>query len=107
MKKIIIPFLALCVSAGFAADVVETTTTKTVTTSGTIHEYVPGKKFILKEESGPVIYGYDKEVVYVTRDGKTIAEADLAARLKSGARVKVHYHGHGDKRYIKRIEVED
>lgn len=107
MKKIIIPLLALCASAAFAADVVETTTTKTVTTSGTIHEYAPGKTFILKEESGPVTYGYDKEVAYVTKDGTVITEGDLAARLKVGARVKVHYHGTGAKRYIKRIEVQD
>ena len=107
MKKIIIPMLAVFASAAFAADVVETTTTKTVTSEGTIHEYVPGKTFIVKEQSGPVSYEYDKEVVYVNREGKTIAEAELAAALKAGVRVKVHYHGLGDHRRIKRIEIRD
>ncbi len=107
MKKIIIPFLALCVSAAIAADVVETTTTKTVTTTGTIHEYAPGKTFIVKETSGPVTYRYGTKVVYVTKKGTILTEDQVRARIKVGIPVSVHYVLDGDNRVISRIEVDD
>ena len=107
MKKIIIPILALCVSAAIAADVVETTTTKTTTTTGTLHEYAPGKTFIVKETSGPVQYRYGKTVVYVTKGGKTLTEDQVRTRIKVGIPVHVHYLTEGDHRIISRVEVDD
>ena len=109
MKKIIIPILALCVSATIAADVVETTTTKTTTTTGngTITEYVAGKTFIVKETSGPVAYRYGKTVTYVTKSGKALSDAQVRTRIKIGIPVWVHYTSEGDNRVITRIEVGD
>lgn len=107
MKKLIIPFLTLCVSAAIAADIVETTTTKTVTTSGTIHEYAPGKTFIVKETSGPVTYSYGPKVVYVTKKGTILTDEQVRARIKVGIPVRVGYLSDGDRRVINRIEVDD
>lgn len=107
MKKIIIPILALCVSAAIAADVVETTTTKTTTTTGTLHEYAPGKTFIVKETSGPTTYQYGKTVVYATRGGKILTDEQVRRRLRIGIPVSVHYITEGDHRIISRVEVDE
>ena len=109
MKKIIIPILALCASAAFAADKVETTTTttKTTTTTGTITEYAPGKTFIVKETTGPVTYRYGTKVVYVTRKGTPLTEEQVRTRIKVGIPVSVHYITEGDHRFISRVEVDD
>jgi len=109
MKKIIIPILALCVSTVFAADKVETTTTttKTTTTNGTLHEYAPGKTFIVKETSGPVMYRYGKTVTYVTRKGTPLTEEQVRTRIKVGIPVSVHYMTEGENRVISRVEVDD
>jgi hypothetical protein len=109
MKKIIIPVLALFTFGAFAEDRVEktTTTTTTTTTRGTITEYAPGKTFIIKEESGPVTYRYGKEVVYVTKGGKTLTEDQVRTRIKVGIPVSVHYIKDGEHRVIRRVEVDD
>ena len=107
MKKIIIPILALCVSAAFAADKVETTTTKTTTTTGTITEYAPGKTFIVKETTGPVTYRYGTKVVYTTKKGKPLTDEQVRTRIKVGIPVSVHYITEGEHRFISRIEVDD
>ena len=106
MKKISNPFIALCASAAFAADVVETKTT-TTTGTGTITEYTPGATFIVKESTGPVPYGYGKTVTYVTRSGKTLTEKDVHTRIKVGAPVTVHYTREGERRVISRVVVDD
>lgn len=106
MKKIIIPIIALCASAAFAADVVETTTT-TTTGAGTITEYSPGTTFIVKETTGPVTYGYGKTVTYVTRTGKTLSDEDVRTRIKVGAPVTVHYTRDGERRVISRVVIDD
>ncbi len=106
MKKIIIPILALCVSAAIAADTVETTT-KTTTTTGTLHEYAPGKTFIVKETTGPVTYHYGTKVVYVTKKGTALTEEQVRTRIKVGIPVSVHYITQGENRVISRVEVDD
>ena len=107
MKKIIIPILALCVSTALAADVVETTTVKTTTTTGTLHEYAPGKTFIVKETAGPVTYQYGKTVVYVTKKGTILSEDQVRTRIKVGIPVSVDYMIDGDNRVISRVVVDD
>lgn len=107
MKKIIIPILALCVSAAIAADVVETTTVKTTTTNGTITEYAPGKTFIVKETTGPVTYHYGKTVVYTTKKGRALTDDQVRTRIKVGIPVSVHYITDGDHRVISRVVVDD
>lgn len=107
MKKIIIPILALCVSAAIAADVVETTTVKTTTTTGTLHEYAPGKTFIVKETTGPVTYHYGKTVVYTTKKGTPLTDEQVRARIKVGIPVSVHYITNGEHRVISRVVVDD
>lgn len=107
MKKLIIPILAFCASAAFAADEVTTTTTKTTTSTGTLSEYTPGTTFIVKETSGPVTYRYGKSVTYVTKKGKTLSEADVKTRIKVGVPVSVHYATEGEHRVINRVEIDD
>jgi len=107
MKKILIPMVALFASAAFAADVVEKTTTKTTTSTGTISDYAPGKTFIVKETAGPTTYRYGKAVTYVTKKGKTLTEDQVKTRIKVGIPVSVHYMTEGDARVISRVEVED
>jgi len=109
MKKVLIPFFALCASAAFGADVTESTTTTTKTTvgNGTISEYVPGKTFIVKESAGPVTYRYGKKVTYVTKKGKVLTDDDVRTRIKVGAPVSVSYATEGDARVINRVEIDD
>jgi hypothetical protein len=107
MKKLLIPIMALCASAALAADVAETTTTKTTVGDGTISEYSPGKTFIVKEKSGPVTYRYGKDVTYVTRGGKTLTSDEVKTRVKVGGHVKVHYGMEGENRVINRVELDE
>lgn len=107
MKKIIIPILALCVSAAFAADTVETTTTKTTTTTGTLTEYAAGKTFIVKETTGPVTYRYAPSVAYTTRKGTALTDEQVRVRMKVGIPVWVHYTTIDGNRTITRVEVDD
>ena len=83
------------------------TTVKTTTTSGTITEYVPGTTFIVKETSGPVTYHYGKKVIYVTKSGKPLSEADVKTRIKVGVPVSVDYGTEGEHKVITRVVIED
>jgi hypothetical protein len=99
----------LCAGVLHAADVEKstTTTTKTTTSTGTIHEYSPGSTFIVKETSGPVTYKYGKKVVYTTKSGKEIPEAELKTRIKVGNPVSVHYDMDGDHRVVNKVVIDD
>ena len=99
---------ALVVSSALAGDVVEKTTTTTTTMgSGTIETYEPGATFIVKESSGPVTYRYGEKVTYVTKSGKVLTDADVKTRIKVGVPVRVHFDKDGDKRVIRKVEVDD
>ena len=97
MKKVILS-IALAVAAPFAwAQVSETTTTTTTTEgSGTITEFTPGSRIVLKETSGPRPYRFGKKVVYVTRSGKELDEPTWKAKIRVGVPVRVHYAGEGE-----------
>ncbi|MES2597620.1 MAG: hypothetical protein V4662_19895 [Verrucomicrobiota bacterium] len=82
-------------------------TTKTVTSSGTLTEYVPGSSFIVKETSGPMTYRYGTKVAYVTRSGKILTEDDVKTRVKVGIPVSVHYGLEGETRVINRVVIDD
>ncbi len=84
-----------------------TTETKTTTTTGTLHEYVPGTTFIVKETSGPVTYRYGKTVTYVTKSGKTISDDEVKTRIKVGVPVSVHYGMEGEHRVVNRVVIDD
>lgn len=86
----------------------ETTKTTTTTTgTGTITEYSPGTTFIVKESSGPVTYRYGKKVVYVTKSGKEIPEAELKTRIRVGSPVSVEYATEGEARVVNRVVIDD
>lgn len=85
----------------------ESTTTKTTTSTGTISEYTPGKTFIVEETSGPMTYRYGKTVTYVTKKGKTLTDDEVETRIKVGAPVSVHYATESDYRVINRVEIDD
>ena len=84
-----------------------TTTTKTTTATGTITEYAPGKTIIVKEESGPRTYTIGNKVVYVTKAGVAIPEAEVQARMRVGAHVHVHYLKDGEGMTVNRVIVDD
>ena len=122
MKKIPILLLALCASAVIAAEPAERTTTTTTTNNGdgtstirttttesdgTITEFAPGRRFIVKESSGPVEYHYGKSVEYITRHGKHLSEREVHTRIKVGIPVHVHYAREGEHRGITRVIIDD
>jgi hypothetical protein len=120
MKKTLysIAFAILTVTAVTAEDTTTKTTTtkedgstqttiKTTTSTGTVTEYVPGTTFIVKETTGPVTYRYGTKVVYVTRSGKAIPEAELKTRIKVGNPVSVEYVSEGDARVVNRVVIDD
>src|ERR1700757_2728473 len=107
MKTIILS-IALAVAAPFAwAQVSETTTTTTTTQgSGTITEYTPGSRIVLKETSGPKTYRFGKTVTYVTRSGKVLDPDVVKTKIRVGVPVHVHYVGTGDNEMVDRVIVD-
>jgi len=101
MKKILIPFFALCASVAIAGDKV------IVTTNGTLHEYVPGKTFIVKEATGPVEYRYAPTVIYTSKSGRVLTEEQLKRRFKVGIPVWVHSYNEDGKHVVTKVEIED
>lgn len=118
-KLFTLAFAIIATSAAIAQDTTTTKTTKvkedgstqttikTTTSNGTITEYVAGTTFIVKEDSGPVIYRYGKTVAYVTKSGKVITEDELKTRIRVGLPVSVQYVTDGDNRVISRVVIED
>src|SRR3954453_5236342 len=108
MKKIVIS-MALAIAAPFAwAQVSETTTTTTTTEgNGTITEYTPGSRIVLKETSGPRTYRFGKTVTYVTRSGKVLDPDVVKTKVRVGAPVRVHYVGTGDNVMVDRVIVDE
>src|SRR6202022_536917 len=97
MKKLILS-MGLAVAAPFAwAQVSETTTTTTTTEgTGTITEFTPGSKIVLKETAGPRPYRFGKKVVYVTKSGKELDETTVKTKIRVGVPVRVHYVTEGN-----------
>lgn len=108
MKKLLLS-MALVVVAPFAwAQVSETTTTTTTTEgSGTITEYTPGTRIVLKETSGPRTYRFGKTVTYVTRSGKVLDPGVVKTKIRVGVPVHVHYAGTGDNVMVDRVIVDE
>ena len=108
MKKVLLS-MALAVAAPFAwAQVSETTTTTTTTEgNGTITEFTLGSTIVLKETTGPRHYRFGKQVVWVTRSGKTIDEATVKTRVRVGVPVRVHYAGEGDSMLVDRVVLDE
>ena len=84
-----------------------TTTRETVTTTGTLHQYVPGSSFVIQETAGPVAYSYGPDVVYATRSGAVLTPEQVQARIRVGVPVSVDYVPQGDTRVIRRVVVDD
>jgi hypothetical protein len=105
MKQTILALSCAALVAGTAlgADVVTTTTSS----SGTLHEYVPGSTFVVKESSGPVTYRYGKKVTYVTKSGRVLSDADVKTHLRVGRPVRVQYDTIDDARIVNRVEIDD
>src|SRR6266446_3980307 len=84
MKKLLLSIGLAAVAPLVLGQTSSTTTTTTTTDSGTITEFSPGSTIVLKESSGPRTYHFGKEVVYVTRSGKTIDADAVQTRIKVG-----------------------
>ena len=107
MKKLLL-CMALAVVAPFAwAQVSETTTTTTTEGNGTITEYTPGSRIVLKESSGPRTYRFGKTVTYVTRSGKVLDPDVVKTKVRVGVPVHVHYAGTGDNMMVDRVIVDE
>jgi hypothetical protein len=108
MKKLLLS-MTLAVVAPFAwAQVSETTTTTTTTEgSGTITEYTPGSRIVLKETGGPRTYRFGKTVTYVTRSGKVLDADVVKTKVRIGVPVHVHYAGTGDNVMVDRVIVDE
>lgn len=108
MRKLLLS-LALSVIAPFAWGQVSETTTTTTTTdaSGTITEFTPGSAIVLRENSGPVNYRFGKTVVYTTKNGKTLTDADVRTKIRVGVPVRVHFMGEGNARVVDRVIVDE
>ena len=107
MKKLVLS-MALAVAAPFAwAQVSETTTTTTTEGNGTITEYTPGSRIVLKETSGPRTYRFGKTVTYVTRSGKVLDPDVVKTKVRVGVPVHVHYAGTGVSMMVDRVIVDE
>src|SRR5271156_4327659 len=88
----------------FAQEAVEstTTTTKTVTSAGTITEFSPDTIVIKSETSAePVHYTYTKTTTYVDESGNAVS----METVKSGLPVTVYYIKDGDKMIVSKVIV--
>jgi hypothetical protein len=87
----------------FAQDAVEsTTTTKTVTSAGTITEFSPDTIVIKSETSAePVHYTYTKTTTYVDENGNPVS----METVKSGLPVTVYYIKDGDRMIASKVIV--
>jgi hypothetical protein len=108
MRKVLLS-LALSLIAPFAWGQVSQTTTTTTTTdaSGTITEFTPGNTIVLRETSGPMNYRFGKTVVYTTRGGRVLTDADVRTKIKVGVPVRVHFMGEGDARMVDRVILDE
>ena len=108
-KKLLTVALALIAPFAFAQTSSTTSTTTTTTTegSGTITTFTPGDTIVLKETTGPKTYHFGKTVTYVTRNGKTLDEDAVKARIKVGVPVRVHYVGEGDAMMVDRVILDE
>lgn len=94
-------------SMAFGDEVAKTTTATTATVGdGTITEYTPGTRFVVKESSGPVQYRYGEKVEYY-RSGKVLTEDQVREHIRVGRKVHVHYRGEGSDRVIHRVEIDE
>jgi len=107
-KTILSVALAALSTVAFAKDRVVTSTTTTDSTigTGTITEYAPGERFIVKESSGPVTYRYGKEVHYISK-GHRLSDDEVRTRIRVGAPVHVHYTTEGSDRVISSVDLDD
>jgi hypothetical protein len=107
MKKLLLSIGLAAVAPLVLGQTSSMTTTSTTTGSGTITEFSPGSTIVLKESSGPRTYHFGKEVVYVTRSGKTIDADAVQTRIKVGVPVHVEYSGEGDNMMVTRVVVDE
>jgi hypothetical protein len=81
---------------------VSTTTTKTITSVGTISEFSP-QTIVIKTETSPdpVSYSYSKTTTYVDETGAPVS----MTTVKSGLPVTVYYTQDGDKMVASKVIV--
>ena len=80
------------------------TTTTTTESTGTVTEYPPGLRLILKTEAAePLQYKFSKTVTYVTSDGKVIE----ASKIRKDSKVRVHYIKEGDDMLVDKVIVTE
>lgn len=88
----------------FATETVakSTTTTKTITSAGTISEFSP-ETIVVKTESSsaPIRYSYSKTTTYVDETGAPVS----VTTVKSGVPVTVHYTQDGDNMVATKVIV--
>src|SRR5438552_1210931 len=107
-KQILTAILAAIASVAWGqVTSTETSTTTTTDGGGTITEFSPGSRIVLKETSGPRNYKFGKSVTYVTKSGKTLSEDEVRTRIKVGSPVHVHYAKDGEDMLVDRVTVDE
>lgn len=99
--------LAAIAVAAVSPFVFAQTAVVTTTGSGTITEWAPGERVILKETTGPVTYRVRKDVTYVTKSGKVLTDDQITTRVRVGAPISVQYVKEGPDMYVNRFVIDD
>ena len=80
-----------------------TTETQTTTVMGTVREFTPADRIVIRTESSPdpVTYAFSKTTTYVDEAGQPVS----AELVKTGLPVTIHYSTVGDARIADRVVI--
>jgi len=106
MKKLLLS-LACAALAPLALAQTTTTTTTYTDGSGTITEYTPGERVVLRTDTGVVPYRVTKTTTYVTRSGATLTDDQVRARIRIGLPIHIRWAKHDNDMIVDRVIVDD
>ena len=98
---------AVAAAAPFVFAQTTETTVTTTTGAGTVTEWAPGERVVLKESTGPVRYRVRKDVSYVTKSGRVLTADEVQTRIRVGSPLSVHYVKVGEDMYVNRFVLDD
>ena len=107
MKKLLLS-VACAAIAPFAFAQTATTTTTTYTDgNGTITEYTPGERVVLRTDAGVTPYRVTKTTTYVTRSGQTLTDEQVRTRIRVGLPIHIRWAKHDNDMVVDRVIVDD
>ena len=84
--------------------------TRIVSSNGVVDVYEPGTtttRFVVRETTGPVVYTYGPQVVYVSPGGMVLTADQVRTRMRAGLPVRVEYVTEGESRVVRRVVFEE